>query len=142
MGAPVTPATSSPTAVPAHVTPAPITPITPAPVTPATPAPVDPVTPAPSVSGSDSDDSDSMDSDSEEPVTPAPVAPATTSSDSGSDDSMEFSTTEEVITVARNNLIGSLTAANAVGSESDTVSDLLATATDGDSEKGHVTISL
>merc|ERR1712087_521104 len=76
------------------------------------------------------------------PVTPAPVSPATTSSDSGSDDSMEFSTTEEVIMVARNNLIGSLTAANAVGSESDTVSDLLATATDGDSENGHVTISL
>jgi len=74
-----------------------------------------------SVSDSDdSNDSDSMDSD----------------------DSMDFSTTEAVITVARNSFIGGSrrSAANAVGSESDTVSDLLAT--DGDSENDHVTISL
>merc|ERR1712129_141584 len=65
--------------------------------------------------------------------------------DSDDSDSMDFNTTEAVITVARNNFMGSRrfrrnSAANAVGSESDTVSDLLAT--DGDSENDHVTISL
>merc|ERR1711971_1527369 len=138
----ITPASSSPTTAPAPVTPPPVAPVTPAPVAPVTPAPVDPITPtnssASSDSGSDSesvsdsasedfDDSDSMGSDD-------------------SDDSMDFNTTETVITGARNSFIGGSrrfrrnSAANAVGSESATVSDLLAT--DGDSENDHVTISL